>query len=234
MNNNTFTNALRALVVLAFLLSAGTASAATSVTLNPSAVSVKNGDTFTVKVYLDSLGEKTYTARVSLRFPPELVQISKWQFADTWIQLPRPGYDTTDNADGLLTKTAGFPTGWSGTRLFGTATFSTKQSALGKLVLGGKVLMLNKNSTNVFSSGNEVSVVVRGADNSVPTKEIALHPEPGSKEAPPLFDVQISPGPGAAKNNSVYYIIAVVLIVLAGIAFYLFRRWKKRKDEDEI
>ncbi len=65
-------------------------------------------------------------------------------------------------------------------------------------------------------------------------KVASVSPTSGSKEKPPLFDVQISPGPGAAKNNSVYYIIAVVLIVLAGIAFYLFRRWKKRKDEDEI
>lgn len=65
-------------------------------------------------------------------------------------------------------------------------------------------------------------------------KVVSLSPTGESKENPPLFDVQISPGPGAAKNNSVYYIIAAVLIMLAGIAFYLFRRWKKRKDEDEI
>lgn len=55
-----------------------------------------------------------------------------------------------------------------------------------------------------------------------------------SKEAPPLFDVQISPGPTTSKNNSAYYIIAIVLTMLAGIAFYIFRRWKKRTYEDEI
>ncbi len=76
---------------------------------------------------------------------------------------------------------------------------------------------------------------IQSPQGKTPTSEVTpASPAGGSKEAPPLFDVQISPGPGAAQNNSVYYIIAVVLIVLAGIAFYLFRRWKKRKDEDEI
>jgi len=76
---------------------------------------------------------------------------------------------------------------------------------------------------------------VQSPQEKTPALEVTpVSPASGSKEAPPLFDVQISPGPGAAKNDSVYYIIAIVLAALAGIAFYLFRRWKKRKDEDEI
>jgi len=68
-----------------------------------------------------------------------------------------------------------------------------------------------------------------------PTKEITpASPAGGLKENPPLFDVEIGPGPAASKSNSVYYIIAIVLAVLAGIAFYIFRRWKKHKYEDEI
>ena len=76
---------------------------------------------------------------------------------------------------------------------------------------------------------------VQSPQGKTPASEVTpASPAGGSKEAPPLFDVQISPGPTTSKNNSAYYIIAIVLTVLAGIAFYIFRRWKKRKYEDEI
>lgn len=76
---------------------------------------------------------------------------------------------------------------------------------------------------------------VQSPQGKTPASEVTpSSPAGGSKKTPPLFDVQIRPGPGATKNNSVYYIITIVLTALAGTAFYLFRRWKKYKDEDEI
>ncbi len=56
----------------------------------------------------------------------------------------------------------------------------------------------------------------------------------GSKEAPPLFDIEVSPGPAASKKNITYYIIAAIAIIAAAIVIYVLRRKKIRRQEDEI
>ncbi len=67
-----------------------------------------------------------------------------------------------------------------------------------------------------------------------PLQEKTAAPEVTSKEAPPLFDVEIGPGPATSKKNITYYIIAAIGIIAAGIAIYILRRIKKRRQEGEI
>ncbi len=60
---------------------------------------------------------------------------------------------------------------------------------------------------------------------SMPEVTPAL-PAGESKEAPPLFDIEVGPGPATSKKDITYYIIAAIGIVAAGIVIYIIRRRK--------
>ena len=69
---------------------------------------VKSGQAFTLPVTLDPSGEKNYTVRFTLGFPQDILEVTSFTFAPSWLAVPQPGYDLIDNKSGQFIKTAGF------------------------------------------------------------------------------------------------------------------------------
>lgn len=63
----------------------------------------------------------------------------------------------------------------------------------------------------------------------VPAEEVPST-ETTSEEKPPLFDIEVSPGPSESKRARVFVLIAVLIIAAAGATFYFLRRMKKNQQ----
>src|SRR3989344_5755358 len=110
---------------------AAPALAATSVSFAPVNVSVRQGQTFTLTIGVNPQGVKNYTAKTELRYPADLLEVKSFTLADGWILFSKPGYDLTDNTNGVLIKTAGYPNGVSSSTTFGKVSFLAKKSGSG-------------------------------------------------------------------------------------------------------
>jgi len=149
-------------ISIAALLFAVIPAFAATLTLSPSSVNVKPGQSFNVVVALDPQGVKGTTIKMELKFPSDLVQVKSFNFASngSWIALAQPGYDLTDNAGGVLIKTAGYPGGVSAPMTFGTVSFLAKKVGSGTISAGGGTLVLDAGNANTFSGANQVAVTV--------------------------------------------------------------------------
>src|SRR3989338_4870342 len=135
------------------LLFAPTALAATNLILSPANISVKAGQTFTVVITVDPQGVKNSTIKTELDFPAGLLEVRSFAFGGggSWVALNQPGYDLTDNANGKLIKTAGYPGGVTTPTVFGTVTFAAKTAGSGTIRTTANSLALNDQSQNVLS-----------------------------------------------------------------------------------
>ena len=84
--------------------------------------------------------------------------------------LAQTGYDLTDNANGVLIKTAGYQGGVSSAITFGTVSFLAKKSGNGTITLNsGNSLALDANNQNVIAGASVQTAVVISAPASTPT-----------------------------------------------------------------
>ncbi len=139
------------------------ALAATGVLLTPANVSVRQGQAFTLTIGIDPQGVKNYTAKTELRYPADLLEVKSFTLADGWMLFSKPGYDLTDNTNGVLIKTAGYPDGVSSSTTFGKVSFLAKKSGSGAIVLSNastSSFVLDLNSQNVLSGTSVQTAVV--------------------------------------------------------------------------
>ncbi len=161
-------------------------------------VAVKEGQTFTMPVVIDPFGQKNYTVRFTLGFPPDILEVTSFTFAPNWIAVPQPGYDLIDNTSGEMRKTAGFPRGFSSQMLFGTVTFRAKNSGKNKISVGPRSFVLNAASKNTLESRPQVAVTIYGepVESVTKTKE-TVQPEEPLPNLPQgetnLFDINLAP-----------------------------------------
>lgn len=153
-----------------------------------------------VNIIVSSQGVKNYTVKTQLKYPATILTATGFAFAKPWIALNQPGYDLTDNTNGVLFKTAGYPQGISTDLVFGTATFRAKQSGAGTIAVGSESLALDENSQNVYSgfgSLKSASVTVAATPTLVETTAVnGAEPELlpiVQEEAPPLLNPSLSP-----------------------------------------
>lgn len=149
---------------------AAPALAATSVSFTPVSVSVRQGQTFTLTIGVNPQGVKNYTAKTELHYPADLLEVKSFTFAPSWMPLAQPGYDLTDNTNGVFIKTAGYPGGVSSSVIFGTVSFLAKKSGNGTITLNsGNSLALDANNQNVIGSATVQSAVAITAPAPTPT-----------------------------------------------------------------
>lgn len=141
-------------------LSPHIASAATAFSFSPLKISVHAGQTFTVNVRVNPKGTKNYTVKADIKFPADLVSVTKWQFGEDWMGLSQSGYSLMDNAGGELIRTAGYPDGFSGLTTFGTATFTAKKDGTGVIEFTGGSIALDANNANVYAGGDPLYLLV--------------------------------------------------------------------------
>lgn len=245
------------ITIISTLVLAIPASAATTLSLTPGNISVKQEQTFTVTVALNPQGAKNYTAKVELKFPANLMEVKTFTFGNNWLALSQSGYNLVDNTNGILIKSAGYAGGVSSPITFGTVSFLAKKSGSGVIEVGNSSLVLDASSQDVLSDAAVKASVV------IAPKIVAQVPIPTPKASPSPVVLEgtptptPSPEPGIEENgtteqetpqptpeptlfatigtiislgtNNLFVGILVVVAVLLAIYFIQRARKQKRK-----
>jgi len=230
------------------------ALAATNVSLTPANVSVRQGQTFTLTVGIDPQGAKNY--------PADLLEVKSFTLADGWILFSKPGYDLTDNTNGVLIKTAGYPNGVSSSTTFGKVSFLAKKSGSGAITLSNastSSFVLDANNQNVLAGISVKTAVVISAPVApktapkTPTAPITTVTKP-NEEAAVEGDVLVPPesetesqsttpqsllasigGIVALGTNStvVGILVIIAILVLVGYIIYAVTRKTRPKNSGD-
>jgi hypothetical protein len=174
------------------------AALAAGISLSPAKIETAKGKDFEVTIMVDPQSETIYTAKVELRFPAELVSAATFVPASGWLPLTQPGYDSLDNAGGLVIKTGGYAGGIGKPTAFGTVRFTSKTDGEGSLQVTANSLLYNAASENVFTGTPvPVSVLV----SAPPVKTPAPAPL-APKTAPAVQGVKIENTSAASAPES--------------------------------
>src|SRR4051812_16821823 len=82
------------------------ASAATTAAFAPATADVSAGRTFNIAISVNPQGTANFAEKVEVDFPADLLEVTSFSFASNWMAMAQPGFDSTDNANGILIKTA--------------------------------------------------------------------------------------------------------------------------------
>jgi len=242
MKKTIFTVLFAGLVVLVLITPV---LAATTVSLSPTSISATAGQNFVLTVKIDPQSVKNYTAKMELTYPTDLLRVNSFTFGTSWMPVSQPGYDSIDNINGILVKTAGYPGGVASQATFGTISFFAKKTGTGIIKLGSNSLALDATNQNLLSSGNvQTSFSIAAAPVSAPveegTEEVTTEPTTEvevpltevAKEATPqtnlLADLSIAWG-GVGQMTIVMIIVTLCLIALAYIGSREWKAMQKRK-----
>jgi len=131
-------------------------------------VRVYEGDTFRITVNTNAPTTREYTVKMDAAFTPNVMRLSSWDFGSQWTVLRQPGYDYFDNVSGILTRTGGYPGGFTGSVRFGTATFIAGKPGKGVISLTNNSFIFNEASQNTYTGSNIVTVEVLPAIKKPP------------------------------------------------------------------
>ncbi|OGZ41798.1 MAG: hypothetical protein A3B04_01855 [Candidatus Portnoybacteria bacterium RIFCSPLOWO2_02_FULL_39_11] len=243
----------------ALFFSAAPAIAATTVAFTPTSVSVQDGQSFNITIYVDPQGVKNYTVKMSINFPADLLEARSFNFGSGWMALSQPGYDTMDNVAGSLIKTAGYPGGLSSSAVFGVVSFSAKKTGSGVIKTIAASQALDANNQNVLADVAQTSVSISASAVATPTPTRTATPSPSGQPqttspapsesaipqestTPPVATEQTAPQPEsfllAAIGNffslgtsSALVVIVFILLIMAliYIVWDHFTRHKKQQ-----
>ncbi len=218
--------------------------------LTPAQIPVHVGEPFSVVVGVDAQAKPQYTSKMDAVFTAPIVRFSTWSLGDQWIGLRQSGYDSLDNAAGTLTRTAGYPGGFSGTAYFGTITFVAERAGQATITLGPNSFIYNEESKNTYTGANTVVIDVlpavlkpgqseAGANTSSSvssgtTGSNSATPTVG-KTQPSIFDVVLEASLQKDYRIIPYIVIALLVGmgcgVLLSIVFERFKRWHVRRPK---
>ncbi len=160
MNKKIYT--IASLALFGLMVAANYASAATF-QFSPANFNVTAGQTFTVTVALNPEGVKNYTSKMVVGFPSDILQVNSFTYANSWMPITSSGYDSVDNTNGVLTKTAGYPGGTANPVTFGTISFTAKKAGSGAVAITSQSLVLSNTGQNLLSAFAQSQVVVNAA-----------------------------------------------------------------------
>jgi len=245
MKKLLFTISLTALGIAVLAVSA---MAATTVSLSPISVNAVSGKSFNIVIAVNPQGINNYTEKIELTYPADILEVRSFNFGNNWMALSQTGYDLIDNTNGILTKTAGYPGGFSSSAIFGTISFYAKKTGSGTIKLGNGSLALDANNQNVLSGTPSVSVAVT-APVSVPAAPKAPT-APGPIETPTVseqpaeqpIEQPIAQVPELSflaamgvvltlGTGSVWLGILVGLIILAIVAYVIYALVQKKQKK---
>lgn len=230
-------------MVMTGMLAGVSVLAATSITLFPSTVSVKAGQTFSVPVSVNPQGVKNYTVELKLNYPADLLSVKSFTFGSQWMALNQPGYDLTDNTNGVLIKTAGYPQGFSSNVQFGTVVFQTKKAGTGVIALANGTVALDQSNQNVFAGSSQVAVsvatapvvtatpkatVAPGQSSSTPTATELTTPEPSDSPSAQQATILGGMGNVLSLGTGNWLMAFIVILAIAYGAYWLIKRKLKK------
>jgi uncharacterized protein YcnI len=153
------------------ILMSGSAMASTNISFSQSSVDVVAGETFTLTVSVNPNAVKNYTTSIKVKYPADLVEVTSFIQSSGWMSLTQSGYDSIDNVNGTIIKTAGYPKGFASTTEFGTITFKAKKSGTGSIDIQNGTLSYDASNVNVFAGTVSTSLKVGQATSSDVVKE---------------------------------------------------------------
>lgn len=146
--------------------------AATIVSFSPANINAVQGQTFNLAIAVNPQNMSNYTVKVELNYPADLLEVKSFSFGNGWMPITQQGYDSIDNINGILVKTAGYPGGISSSITFGTVSFYAKKAGSGTIEIGNNSLALDINSQNVLSGSPKASFTVTVPVSAVSEKQI--------------------------------------------------------------
>lgn len=173
--NNRFTFSIVAMLAL---LVAAPAYAAT-ISLSPTAVSVKKGQSISVTINADPTGSKLYTVKSAVSFSAALLEEISFAQSGGWVPLTMAGYDAVDNVNGLVVKTAGYPGGFSSATAFGKLSFRAKESGVAYITVTSASAAYDAQNKNILSG-------IQGSVTVTISQPVAVAPAPTKLKPEPL------------------------------------------------
>jgi hypothetical protein len=224
--------------VLGMFMFAMPAMAATVASLSPASINVTAGKSFTVSVAVDPQGASNYAEKLEVDFPASELEVTSFSLENSWMALTQSGYDSIDNGNGVLLKTAGYPGGLSGATQFGTITFYAKTAGSGTIKIGNSSLSFAASSQSAIT-GNGTSVTVSAVKTIAPTK-VEQQTIPTVEEQPavqepvtaapaqeivhPVLNMQAAASTAADSSNNVWLWILVAAVILLLVVWFIYRR----------
>jgi hypothetical protein len=204
--------------------------AKTDVFLTASREQVNVGDQFSVLITVTPSPEKAYTSKISLSYSSDLLQATGFSFAPAWLALSQPGYDSLDQTNGIIIKTAGYPGGFIGGKLFGTATFTAKKAGTANISVKSDTVILDANNQNVyFGTQNMIQLAITA---SAPTPIVVSAAVPVSTSTG-ATSTEINTQAAAAGSTNIsfwqYLLYAAVLLVLCAAGVMAWKRFHGNK-----
>jgi len=156
--------------------------AATTASLSPASMSVAPGEKFIVIISVNPQGTANYAEKLEVNYPSDILEAASFTLGDKWIAMTAAGYDSTDNINGVLIKTAGYPSGFSSSAVFGTVSFTAKKAGSGTIKIGNSSLAFQASAQSAIT-GNETTFVVTAPVVPIPKPEVKT-PTPKPAPAP--------------------------------------------------
>ncbi len=148
-----------------------------TVYFSPSSVSVRPGQLVTAQIFVDPQGT-AYTSKVVLSFTPEVLSYSSFTQASGWLPLSQSGYDSVDNSNSSLIKTAGYPGGLSSSKIFGTVTFIANKAGTASISVSDSTQILDSSNQNTFTGGSGLSISIVEIKDVVVPPSVSNPPRP--------------------------------------------------------
>ena len=145
---------------------------ASTISYAPAAISVTEGQVFSVSVSVDPGAEKAYGVQLEAVFPADLAEATSMTLESGWISPASPSI-----AAGKLTQMAGIGGGFTAKKAFGTIAFRAKKSGTATIAVAGSSIVSNAQGANTL-------VGLQGASVVTITAAPALEPAPAPKPAP--------------------------------------------------
>lgn len=123
--------------------------------------------TFNLKVNPDA-SKPVYTVGATLKYDPNFVSFQDASVDKAWMPLSKSPYEVTDTANGIVTRTAGYPEGLKGTANF--TNYSFKATAPGEtkiLITEGMSLDAENNDAGI--QAKVIKLTIHGAKEEVTT-----------------------------------------------------------------
>src|SRR3989344_7692792 len=100
-----------ATTILGILFFASPVVAATTASISPNDINVTLGQKFSITISVNPQGTANYAEKLEINYPADILEVKSFTLGSNWIAMAQSGYDSIDNTNGVLIKTAGYPGG---------------------------------------------------------------------------------------------------------------------------
>lgn len=199
--------------LLTLLLLPLSMQAATFAITNTGEGEVGNTRTFTVAVVPN--GDTVYSVQGAFVFDTSRLDILSVNYASGWLPLTQAGYDSIDENEGSITKTAGYPGGITTTTQFVTVTARLIAPGVATFESTSATQMLDEDSKNTYVAAAPATLTVR-------TPAPAPTPQVTPVQNVPIESESIQINPNTTQERGPAGQAAAVVAAEGGFTFYPF------------